>query len=295
MGGVLIIDDDEDLREALGELTAKLSGERGVVVGSLAELAQLEARALQCSVAIIDINLGSDVPNGIDVYDWLRARRFAGRIVFLSGHGPSHPLVQRASTLAHAHVVRKPMSDEELRELVAPPAPAATVASRRSSGQPARSRFDRRGAVSRTRRLLSAILQSILVVAAQGVARRARLYRRSPLALHVALVGVAALALGDLVLTPSTGARRGVGGARHAHRRPAAAHPVGGAALARAGAAVGVVSAAACCHDDLGYGAALGLAGSRCCSVFFSMNTRRYGFCSYEALTMKTRHSSPNT
>jgi FixJ family two-component response regulator len=131
MGGVLIIDDDDDLRDALGELTAKLRRQPGVVVGSLGELAELEARALECSLAIIDINLGPGVPNGIDVYDWLRARRFAGRIVFLSGHGPSHPLVERASTLANAHVVRKPMSDEELRELVGLPVRVATFASRR--------------------------------------------------------------------------------------------------------------------------------------------------------------------
>jgi FixJ family two-component response regulator len=118
MGGVFLIDDDEDLLGALGDLIALISHRPCLTVGSLADLIAVAARALECELGIVDVNLGVDEPSGLDVYDWLRAQRFAGRIVFLSGHAPAHPLVQKACRLGHAQVFRKPIDVSCLRAVI---------------------------------------------------------------------------------------------------------------------------------------------------------------------------------
>jgi len=118
MGGVLVIDDDEDLLGALSDLIAALSQRPCLTMRSLAELVSAAPSALECDLAVVDINLGSGEPTGIDVYEWLRARGFRGRIVFLTGHAFSHPLVQRACALGHARVLRKPIGVVELRALL---------------------------------------------------------------------------------------------------------------------------------------------------------------------------------
>ena len=58
------------------------------------------------------------VPSGLDAYLWLRKHGFHGRIVFLTGHAGSHPLVVEASRLGDADVVAKPISAEVLRSLL---------------------------------------------------------------------------------------------------------------------------------------------------------------------------------
>src|SRR5262249_22772584 len=91
---VVLIDDDEDLRASIADLVESC-GKRCLAVGSLAELVDHRAAALACELAIVDVNLGAAKPSGIDAYEWLRGEGFDGRIVFLTGHAPSHPLVSR--------------------------------------------------------------------------------------------------------------------------------------------------------------------------------------------------------
>jgi FixJ family two-component response regulator len=50
------------------------------------------------------------MPSGLDSYGWLRKHGFEGRIVFLTGHAASHPLVSEARRLGDAEVVSKPVS-----------------------------------------------------------------------------------------------------------------------------------------------------------------------------------------
>jgi FixJ family two-component response regulator len=118
MGGVLLIDNDQDLLEALSDLIAVVSRQPCLALRSLAELLDVGAQALDCELAIVDINLGAGAPSGVDVYGWLRSQRFRGRIVFLTGHAHAHPLVQRACRLGHAQVLRKPIELNELSALI---------------------------------------------------------------------------------------------------------------------------------------------------------------------------------
>ncbi len=116
-GSVLVLDDDDDLREALTNMVVHL-GHTCLGAASLDEL-RVRADAVQtCGVAIVDINLGNDRANGIDAYEWLKQQRFGGRIVFLTGHARNHPLVQQAAKRGDVKLLEKPIGAAELRAIL---------------------------------------------------------------------------------------------------------------------------------------------------------------------------------
>jgi ActR/RegA family two-component response regulator len=115
---LLFLDDDADLRQAMTELAVVL-GHQCVALASYAQLVALGDRVSTFRIAVLDINLGADVPSGIDAFRWLQDRRFEGRILFLTGHGLSHPMVAEASRLGVARVLQKPIPVDELARLLA--------------------------------------------------------------------------------------------------------------------------------------------------------------------------------
>ena len=118
MGAVLFVDDDEDLREVMEDIL-HASGVRDVMTaGSLAELQNRRDEALGCQLAILDINLGTNEPGGVSVYEWLMREGFAGQILFLTGHATTDPRVQAAARVAGSVVASKPLTLGELRELI---------------------------------------------------------------------------------------------------------------------------------------------------------------------------------
>jgi FixJ family two-component response regulator len=122
--GVVFLDDDKDLRDLFAEVVALLSGRDCLTVSSLAELIAHEARVLAADLAILDINLGPDAPSGLDAYHWLRQQGFTGRIVFLTGHAASHPLVAEAHQLGDVRVFEKPLPIPVIAALLSQGAPA---------------------------------------------------------------------------------------------------------------------------------------------------------------------------
>jgi DNA-binding NarL/FixJ family response regulator len=115
---VLVLEDDEDLRSILCELLSLSGAEECVDAGSLAELKRKRLEALGCGLAILDINLGAQVPSGLEAHDWLKENGFSGRTVFLTGHARSHPLVRQALELSHAQVLSKPIEAKVIVALV---------------------------------------------------------------------------------------------------------------------------------------------------------------------------------
>jgi len=116
---VVLLDDDDDLREALVELFDS-SGCECFPAASVEELQRLPSRSLESNVALLDINLGAERQSGLDAFRWLQAQHFGGQIVFLTGHAKSHPLVEEARRLSGVRVMEKPMPMDELLALVLP-------------------------------------------------------------------------------------------------------------------------------------------------------------------------------
>jgi len=115
---VLYVEDNDDLRELVVELVTVVLKHRCVGVGSYEELTALGEEALGASVVILDINLGPDRRSGIDAYAWLRDQGYKGRIVFLTGHASSHPLVVEAQRIGDAEIFAKPIEPDRLRAIV---------------------------------------------------------------------------------------------------------------------------------------------------------------------------------
>ncbi len=115
---LLIVDDDEDLRALLKEFYEMSTTARCLAVGSMFELEKVRDEAMDCSLAILDINLGANEPSGLDIFDWLRAAGFRGRVAFLTGHADNHPLVRRAASEEGIDVYKKPMDIQRLMDLV---------------------------------------------------------------------------------------------------------------------------------------------------------------------------------
>ena len=113
----LLLDDDNDLLEVIADLLAARDC-RSLLAKSVAELKALGSRALEADVAVLDINLGPLQPSGLDAYDWLVSEKFKGRILFLTGHAHTHPLVARAQTLRRATVLDKPMGAKPLLDAI---------------------------------------------------------------------------------------------------------------------------------------------------------------------------------
>ena len=115
---VLYVEDNDDLRELVVELVTYVLKRRSVGVGSYEELVALGEDALRCSVAILDINLGSNRRSGLDAYAWLRANGYTGPIVFLTGHASTHPLVVEAQRIGDAQTFSKPIDADRLRSII---------------------------------------------------------------------------------------------------------------------------------------------------------------------------------
>jgi ActR/RegA family two-component response regulator len=122
-GSILLVDDDDDLRQTVGDLIEALASVRVLRVPGYHQLVALRSEALGSRLAIVDINLGAGQPSGFDVYLWLRDQRYPGQVVFLTGHALGHPLVQRACALGDARVYSKPISVAELERLLDEPEP----------------------------------------------------------------------------------------------------------------------------------------------------------------------------
>jgi DNA-binding NtrC family response regulator len=118
MSKLLVLDDDDDLRLLLCEAVTSLTDGECLGVRSFDDLLAHQAEALGCDLALLDVNLGVGAPNGLDALGWLRAHDFRGRVMFLTGHARTHPLVERAQFAAGVPVLEKPISLDTLLSLL---------------------------------------------------------------------------------------------------------------------------------------------------------------------------------
>lgn len=117
---ILLIDDDENLLDSLAEffelaLDMKCIRSRGL---DDAIARKSEIFAGEVVAAILDINLGVGVPNGLDAYQWLRSQGFHGKIAFLTGHAKDHPLVRKVAEIEGVRIFEKPMDVNEIVAMI---------------------------------------------------------------------------------------------------------------------------------------------------------------------------------
>lgn len=115
---VFVLEDHVDARKAIALVLREVMSVKPVEAGSFREMTEQKPQVLRCSLAVLDVNLGSDQESGIDAYRWLRQNGFRGEIVFLTGHASNHPLVRQAHALGEVKVLSKPITLEQLILLV---------------------------------------------------------------------------------------------------------------------------------------------------------------------------------
>src|SRR5262245_52889831 len=114
---IVFLDDSEELRELMPILRGTSCGEPCRWFGRVVELKQRREEVLGAKVAILDINLGPHVPDGIDAFNWLRAHGFKGKVLFFTGHARDG--LQRALTERNGvEILEKPLHPEKLLSVV---------------------------------------------------------------------------------------------------------------------------------------------------------------------------------
>jgi FixJ family two-component response regulator len=93
---IVFLDDSEDLRELMLVLLASALGEQCACFGSLMEFENHKEEVIHARVAILDINLGPNAPDGVDAFHWLIDHGFQGKVLFFTGHARTNPQVARA-------------------------------------------------------------------------------------------------------------------------------------------------------------------------------------------------------
>jgi FixJ family two-component response regulator len=83
---IVFLDDNQDLRELMRDVLESSLKVECTCFGSVMEFTKNSEEVLRANVAILDINLGPNVPNGMDAFQWLTKQRFQGKIVFFTGH-----------------------------------------------------------------------------------------------------------------------------------------------------------------------------------------------------------------
>jgi len=114
---IVFLDDSEDLRELMPVLLSLALGEKCRCFASLMEFEDHTQEVLRARVAILDINLGPNAPDGIDAFHWLMNHGFQGKVLFFTGHARNNPQVGLAERNGVA-ILEKPIHPDKLISLV---------------------------------------------------------------------------------------------------------------------------------------------------------------------------------
>jgi DNA-binding NtrC family response regulator len=110
---IVFLDDNEDLRELLPAFLETTLGVECLTFANVIDFENHSAQVLNAKVAILDINLGPNVPDGVDAFNWLMARGFRGKILFFTGHARANPQVALAEQEG-ARILEKPIHPDKL-------------------------------------------------------------------------------------------------------------------------------------------------------------------------------------
>ena len=114
---IAFLDDSEDLRELMPILLESTLGVECICFGNLVEFQSRSEEVLQAKVAILDINLGPNAPDGVDAFNWLMDHGFQGKILFFTGHARTNPQVELAERNG-VEILEKPLHPDKLISVV---------------------------------------------------------------------------------------------------------------------------------------------------------------------------------
>lgn len=118
MKKLLFLDDDKALCTLLDMLLNELGVRGAVFIKSYDELMQFQSELNSFDIIFLDVNLGPNVPSGIDAFHWLMEHHYNNQIVFFTGHAHSFPVVRKALDFENVSVLEKPVPVEKLQELI---------------------------------------------------------------------------------------------------------------------------------------------------------------------------------
>ena len=114
---IVFLDDSEDLRELMQVLFTSMLGVECSCFGSLREFERHPDEVLHARVAILDINLGPEAPDGVDAFNWLMKHGFSGKILFFTGHAGTNPQVVKSQRKG-AEILEKPIRPGKLTSTI---------------------------------------------------------------------------------------------------------------------------------------------------------------------------------
>jgi FixJ family two-component response regulator len=118
MRTVLFVDDSSDLCEVFEFMCQSLPEVECVCVTSMSAVLERVVQVMRTGLAILDVNLGPGEPSGVEIYRWLKGQNYRGKVVFLSGHARTDPLVEEAAGISGVDFFQKPLAFGQLETLI---------------------------------------------------------------------------------------------------------------------------------------------------------------------------------
>ena len=110
---ILIVDDDDNLRETMADALAALPVEITTAASAQKALDEIDKRAF----AVVVTDLVMEGKDGFDVLQCAKRRHAAGRVIMLTGHG-SREVAVDAMQKGATYYIEKPVDLQELRTKV---------------------------------------------------------------------------------------------------------------------------------------------------------------------------------
>jgi DNA-binding NtrC family response regulator len=110
---IVFLDDSEDLRDLMPILLESTLGVECICFGSLMEFENRSEEVLDAKVALIDINLGPNVPDGIDAFHLVDQSWISGKGLFFTGHARTNPQVALAERNG-VEILEKPLHPDKV-------------------------------------------------------------------------------------------------------------------------------------------------------------------------------------
>ena len=118
MRTVLFVDDSSDLCQVIELMCQSLPEVECMCATAMSAVLERAAQVLRTRLAILDVNLGPGEPSGVEIYRWLKGQNYRGKIVFLSGHARTDPLVEEAATISGVDFFQKPLGFDQIEALI---------------------------------------------------------------------------------------------------------------------------------------------------------------------------------